>query len=161
MVTASHNPIDYNGIKIVKARSRPLTESDFSSIKVAAEKGDFVQADRPGEKFEVKELARAYVKKLKEFLDLPSLKPLKIVINSGNGAAGPTLDALIKSLEEEGVHLQVKRVNHEPDHTFPNGIPNPLIKENQAETSDIVRRKMQILESLSMVILTDVSYLII
>ena len=88
MVTASHNPIDYNGIKIVKARSRPLTESDFSSIKVAAEKGDFVQADRPGEKFEVKELARgAYVKKLKEFLDLPSLKPLKIVRYSGNGAA--------------------------------------------------------------------------
>ena len=71
-------------------------------------------------------------------MDVSKLKPLKIVVNSGNGAAGPTFDAIADSLTKKGAPLDFIRVNHEPDHTFPNGIPNPLFVENRLATAEIV-----------------------
>ena len=72
------------------------------------------------------------------FIDCSRLKPLKIVINSGNGAAGPTLDALNKTIKEIGIKTNFVFVHHNPDPSFPNGIPNPLLKENRSSTADAV-----------------------
>ena len=138
-VTASHNPIDYNGMKIVGRGSQPLSEQEFGLIKTLAEEGNFSQSQKTGVVFDKKEVARAaYVKKVLGFVDCASLKPLKIVINSGNGAAGPTVDAINKKLREKGVKTNFVFVHHNPDPTFPNGIPNPLLEENRSSTADAV-----------------------
>ncbi len=138
-VTASHNPIDYNGIKIVGRGSKPLNKKEFKLIKDLAEKGNFSQSQYKGAIFDKKEAARAaYVKKVLGFVDCASLKPLKIVINSGNGTAGPTVDEINKKLKEKGVKTNFVLVHHDPDPTFPNGIPNPLLEENRSLTGDAV-----------------------
>ena len=86
--------------------------------------------------------ARAtYVNKVLSFIDVAQIAPLKVVINSGNGAAGPTADAIITSLKEKGAPIEFIRVNHNPDNKFPNGIPNPLLLENHAATADVVIRE--------------------
>ena len=73
------------------------------------------------------------------FTNVRVLKPLKIVVNSGNGSAGPTLDAIAKRLNELGAPLEFIRVNHRPDASFPNGVPNPLLPQNHAATADVVK----------------------
>ena len=98
-ITASHNPIDYNGMKIVGHNSKPLSEQEFGLIKDLAEENNFDKPQKSGIVINKKEAARAaYVEKVLGFVDCSNLKPLKIVINSGNGAAGPTLDAINKKL---------------------------------------------------------------
>jgi phosphomannomutase len=139
-VTASHNPIDYNGMKIVKQGSQPLTESEFQSIRRLAEAQTFKSSSVSGEVIDCSlEARRAYLEKIVDFVVTSRLKPLKIVINSGNGAAGPTFDALADKLFENGVEGEFVRVQHTPDATFPNGIPNPLLPQNHAATSDVVK----------------------
>ena len=138
-VTASHNPIDYNGMKIVGRGSKALSEQEFGLIKALAEKSSFSQSHKMGSILNKKEVARAaYAEKVLGFVDCASLKPLKIVINSGNGAAGPTLDMINKKLKERGVKTNFIFVHHEPDSSFPNGIPNPLLEENRSYTADAV-----------------------
>ena len=138
-VTASHNPIDYNGMKIVKCGSQPLTDQEFGAIKSLAEENSFVLPKYEGLVLDKKEAARnAYITKVIGFVDCSNLKPLKIVINSGNGAAGPTLDALNYKLKEKGVKTNFVFVHHDPDPSFPNGIPNPLLEENRSSTADTV-----------------------
>lgn len=138
-ITASHNPIDYNGMKIVKLGSQPLSEREFSKIKKLAEEGIFLDSPSKGSVFDIKGEAReAYLAKIMGFVDLKNLKPLKVVINSGNGAAGPTIDALNRKLEEKGVKTNFVYVHHEPDPSFPNGIPNPLLKEARSSTANAV-----------------------
>jgi len=80
-----------------------------------------------------------YVTKILSFVNRNKLKPLKIVINSGNGAAGPTFDAIGKKLNTNNPKIEFVRVDHTPDSTFPNGIPNPLLPENHHKTADIVK----------------------
>ena len=134
-----HNPIDYNGMKIVGRGSQPLTEQEFGLIKDLAEENSFSQPEQTGSVLDKKEVARAaYVKKVLGFVDRSNLKPLKIVINSGNGAAGPTLDALTGKLKEMGVRTNFVFVHHNPDPTFPSGIPNPLLEENRSSTANAV-----------------------
>ena len=138
-VTASHNPIDYNGMKIIGCGSHPLSADKFEAIKNVAEGCNFIQPLNKGTIANKKEVARAaYVKKVLGFVDCLNLKPLKIVINSGNGAAGPTLDAIKEQLEEKGVKTNFVFVHHNPDSTFPNGIPNPLLEENRSSTTNAV-----------------------
>ena len=138
-VTASHNPIDYNGMKIVGRGSKPLSNDEFEAIKGLAEVSNFIQAVKKGVVRNKNEEARAaYVEKVLGFVDRSNLKPLKIVINSGNGAAGPTLDALTEKLKEMGVGTNFVFVHHDPDPTFPNGIPNPLLTENRSSTANAV-----------------------
>ncbi len=138
-VTASHNPIDYNGMKIVGRGSQPLSEEEFGLTKHLAEENNFSQPQQTGVVLDKKEVARAvYVEKVLGFVDCSNLKPLKIVINSGNGAAGPTLDALTEKLVEMGIKTNFVFVHHAPDPTFPNGIPNPLLQENRSSTSNAV-----------------------
>ena len=138
-VTASHNPIDYNGMKIVGYGSKPLSEQEFGLIKDLAVECNYSQPQHLGAVLDKKEVARAaYVEKVLGFVDCSILRPLKIVINSGNGAAGPTLDTLTEKLIEMGVKTNFVFVHHDPDPTFPNGIPNPLLGENRSSTEDAV-----------------------
>ncbi len=138
-VTASHNPINYNGMKIVGSGSQPLSMQEFEHIKDLAEENNFSQPQQVGAVLDKKEVARAaYIGKVLEFVDCSNLKPLKIVINSGNGAAGPTVDALTERLIEKGVKTNFFCVHHDPDPTFPNGIPNPLLTENRFSTTNAV-----------------------
>jgi len=142
-VTASHNPINYNGMKIVKTGSQPLDDAaDFQIIKALAASQDWVSPARVGETRDVADAAlEKYADRVLGFVDVATLAPLKIVINSGNGAAGPTVDALIRRLAAQGAPIEVIRVHHDPDSTFPNGIPNPLLPENHAATADVVVRE--------------------
>ncbi len=142
-VTASHNPINYNGMKIVKSGSQPLDDAaDFQVIKALAELQDWASHARVGEIRDVAGAAREkYAYRVLGFVDVATLAPLKIVINSGNGAAGPTVDAITRQLAARGAPIEVIRVHHDPDSTFPNGIPNPLLPENHAVTADVVLRK--------------------
>ncbi len=138
-VTASHNPINYNGMKIVGRGSKPFSDQEFLDIKYLAIANDFAAPQQIGIVFNKKEAARsAYIAKVMDFVDCSRLKPLKIVVNSGNGAAGPTLDALNKKLVENGIKTNFVFVHHNPDPFFPNGIPNPLLEGNRSSTADVV-----------------------
>ena len=142
-ITASHNPINYNGLKIVKSGSQPLDDhEDFQAIKTLAENETWVEHLSKGSIQDIsKEARKKYVQRVLNFLNHSNLKPLKIVVNSGNDAAGPTFDAIADELSCIGAPLEFIRVHHEPDHTFPNGIPNPLLPENHAATGDAVKRE--------------------
>lgn len=133
MVTASHNPIDYNGLKLVREGSRPISgDSGLNDIKALTEKGAFSVSERKGV-ISPDHDKSAYIRHLLGYIDLQKLKPLRIVVNAGNGNAGTIIDLLSGHLPFEFI-----RVNHEPDGTFPNGIPNPLLPETRAATADAV-----------------------
>ena len=139
-VTASHNPINYNGMKIVKSGSKPLTQDEFFQLKFIAEKDNFAISTNPGRLEDVHKQARAqYLKKIVNFVNLNSLKPLKIVLNSGNGAAGPIVDELERCLRHKDIETKFIKVHHEPNPSFPHGIPNPLLEKNRAATSEAVK----------------------
>ena len=140
-ITASHNPIDYNGIKIVKSKSQPLREeADFKAIKRLAEKAVFSSPRYRGNMTDrCVEARNKYVDRVLSFIDIEKLRGLKIVVNSGNGAAGPTFDAIAKRLLESGAPLEFIRINHTPDHTFPNGIPNPILPKNHYPTAKAIK----------------------
>lgn len=142
-VTASHNPINYNGMKIVKSGSRPLDDAeDFQNIKVLTGSQEWTIPTEAGQLREISAGARqSYVDKVLSFVDVAKLQRLKLVINSGNGAAGPTVDAIIERLGAQGAPVEFFRVHHEPDSTYPYGIPNPLLPENHAATADVVLRE--------------------
>ena len=140
-VTASHNPMDYNGMKMVRAGSAPLdTATGLGAIRDLAEADDFGPVMPGGSVRDVAAEARAaYVARVMEFVDVAALRPLKVVVNAGNGAAGPTFDAIADALAAQAAPLEFIRIHHQPDGTFPNGIPNPLLPENQPVTANAVR----------------------
>jgi phosphomannomutase len=142
-VTASHNPINYNGLKIVKSGSRPLDDvDDFQVIKHLAEAADWVEGPGVINVKDISVFAREkYVERVLSFIAADVLSPLRVVVNSGNGAAGPSFDAIAAELGRRGAPIEFIRVHHPPDHTFPNGIPNPLLPENHAATADVVIRE--------------------
>lgn len=136
MVTASHNPIDYNGMKLVRAGARPISgDSGLNRIAELVKKNDFKRA-ASGRKTVPLSIEGDYVAHLLGYADLDALKRLNVVVNAGNGCAGRIIDLL----EERGFPAKFLKVNHEPDGTFPNGIPNPLLPENREATRDAVLR---------------------
>lgn len=138
-VTASHNPIDYNGMKMVKAGSAPLDPAtDLPRVKSLAEQDAFEPAPSPGRVISADRAREAYVERVLSFIDISALRPLKLLVNAGNGAAGPTFDAIFAALKAREAPLEVVRLHHEPDGSFPNGIPNPLLDANQPVTSQAV-----------------------
>jgi len=138
-VTASHNPITYNGMKIVGKGSRPLDPAtELPVIQKAAERAEFTAAATPGKLTNV-DVRQAYGAKVCSFIDPANLKPLKILVNAGNGTAGPAFDEIAAQLLAQGAPVTFVRMDHEPDSTFPNGIPNPLLPENQPRTANAVR----------------------
>ena len=142
-VTASHNPINYNGLKMVKSGSRPLDDvDDFRVIKRLAEVADWAEGSGVLDLKDISVCARAkYVERVLNFVNVDALSPLRVVVNSGNGAAGPSFDAIAAELGRRGAPVEFIRVQHVPDHTFPYGIPNPLLPENHAATAEVVVRE--------------------
>jgi phosphomannomutase len=139
-VTASHNPIDYNGMKIVRRGSAPLdSATGLSAIRAIAERGEFGPEKSRGQHRDVSAEARAaYVETVLSFVDVSALKPLSVLVNAGNGTAGPTFDAIAAGLDRLGAPLRFVRLHHTPDGSFPHGIPNPLLPENRPMTADAV-----------------------
>ncbi len=136
MVTASHNPMDYNGLKLVKAGSKPISgDTGLRDIEEMAVTGNFLQ-QLPEQKGDVipASILDEYIQHLLGYVDVSQLKPLKIVVNAGNGCAGPVLDVL-----ENQLPFELIKVYTEPDGTFPHGIPNPLLPENREATATVVR----------------------
>ncbi len=138
-VTASHNPMDYNGMKMVKAGSAPMDPAtELPKVRELAETGSIPALDTPGSIREATGARKAYVERVLSFVDVEALKPMKLLVNAGNGAAGPTFDAIWDALITKGAPLEVVRLHHTPDGSFPNGIPNPLLDENQPVTANAV-----------------------
>ncbi len=134
MITASHNPSDYNGMKFVREQSKPISgDNGLQEIRKFAEAGQFPAAARQGARMAT-DISKAYVTHLLSYVDQVVLKPLKIVVNAGNGGAGLVIDQLEPHLPFEFI-----KVHHEPDGTFPNGIPNPMLEENRASTIDAIK----------------------
>ena len=137
-VTASHNPINYNGLKLVKEQSKPISADDgLAEIQALAESGQFADVTTKGS-MQLLTDKSAYIDHVISFVDKNKLKPLKIVINSGNGSAGPVVDLLVNKLMQAGAPINVIKLHHEPDGSFPNGIPNPMILANRASTRQAV-----------------------
>ena len=134
MLTASHNPPDYNGLKMVREDARPISsDNGLYEIEALVAGNDFPVPDKRGACRELN-LRGQYADFLMGFVNLDRLKPLKIVVNAGNGCAGLVVDALAPHLPFELIRLQ-----HEPDGTFPNGVPNPLLPECREVTAEAVR----------------------
>ena len=139
-VTASHNPLDYNGMKLVREGARPISgDSGLREIQRLAEANDFptVDASRRG-RYTVINPRAAYIDHLLGYIDVKNLKPMKLVLNAGNGAAGPVLDAIEARFQSLGVPVELIKIHNTPDGTFPNGIPNPLLPECRADTRNAV-----------------------
>jgi len=137
-VTASHNPINYNGLKLVKEHSKPISADDgLAEIQALAESGEFLEVNKKGQ-LQLMTDKSAYIEHVFSFIDIEKLKPLKIVINSGNGSAGPVVDLLVAKLLQADAPIEVVKLHHKPDGSFPNGIPNPMILANRESTRQAV-----------------------
>ncbi|MEP7703245.1 phosphomannomutase CpsG [Paraglaciecola sp. 25GB23A] len=166
-VTASHNPIDYNGMKLVKTDSKPISgDTGLFAIKDMAENyaqslvderllsysngkvsdADFIAGKASvitdkllaTDSYQVISVENDYVEHMLSYIKLDNIRPLKLVVNAGNGAAGKALDAIEKALLTQHVPIEFIKIHHQPDGSFPNGIPNPLLPESRADTADAV-----------------------
>lgn len=138
-VTASHNPIDWNGMKMVRKASAPLdAASGLDAIRALAEADEFGPAGTAAPREVAVQARAAYVACVMGFADLAALRPLTILIDCGNGAAGPTFDAVAAALDRAGGPLRFILRHADPDPAFPHGIPNPLLPENQPGTAAAV-----------------------
>lgn len=138
MVTASHNPINYNGIKMVRDGARPISaETGLNAIRDLVGLDDFGPVIWPGA-LRRENPRDVYADRVVSYLDVAVVRPLRILVNAGNGVAGPAFDAIEERLLAIGAPFEFVRMHHEPDSHFPNGIPNPLLRENQPATAHAV-----------------------
>ncbi|MGI9277760.1 MAG: phosphomannomutase CpsG [Endozoicomonas sp.] len=175
MVTASHNPMDFNGMKLVREESRPISgDSGLREIERLAvsflnhrdhkvhegkEEGlnshelempltpkheNGYRARNSGifivkGSYQTISNVSTYVDHILGYIDSQTIRPLRLVVNAGNGAAGHVIDAIEERFAEQGVSVEFIKVHHEPDGSFPHGIPNPLLPEcRQATTSAVL-----------------------
>lgn len=137
-ITASHNPMNYNGMKLVRENARPISiETGLKDIQRIAENGDFKTPTQTG-KTTSYNIVPEYVDHLMSYIDITQLQPLKLLVNAGNGAAGHVIDEIEKRFKQNNVPVTFIKINHEADGNFPNGIPNPILLENQGVTRDAV-----------------------
>jgi len=136
MVTASHNPQDYNGMKLVRAGARAISrDSGLRKLEEKVVTGSFTKKlNVPLGTRSRRDITADYIQHLLSYIDRAFLRPLKVVVNAGNGCAGPIIDALEVFLPFEFI-----KINHQPDGIFPNGIPNLLLPENRGATAKVVR----------------------
>lgn len=133
MITASHNPKDYNGMKLVREGARPISaDTGLKDLAAAINEELPAPAATPGE-IKAVDITEAYIDHVLSYIDVKKLKPLTVVANAGNGAVGPFLDLIEKKLP-----VKLIKLFNEPDGTFPNGVPNPILVENRDVTSKAV-----------------------
>jgi phosphomannomutase len=139
-VTASHNPLDYNGMKPVRENSKPISsDTGLLKIKAMAEENNFpaVEENARGSITQVS-ILDPYLDHLLSYIDLSAITPIKLVMNAGNGAAGHVVDAIEERFKAAGVPVEIVKIFNEQDGNFPNGIPNPILHENRAPTINAV-----------------------
>jgi phosphomannomutase len=135
MVTASHNPADYNGLKFVRHESRPISgDTGLEDIRALAQGDQRSMAADRGAHTHI-DVFDAYIEHMLSYIDVDALKPLKLVVNAGNGGAGIAVDGL-----EPHLPFVFSKILHEADGTFPNGVPNPLLPENRSATTEAIRQ---------------------
>src|SRR5574344_2929303 len=136
MITASHNPKEYNGMKLVRAGARPISsDTGLKELEKAVLSESFKPlGDIVTGRVEHVDIADEYVKHLLTYIDVKARKPFTVVANTGNGAAGPIVNALEKYLP-----CKLIKIYNEPDGKFPNGVPNPILQENREATARAVR----------------------
>lgn len=137
-VTASHNPMDYNGMKLVRENARPISaDTGLKEIQTLAESNTFIEIAEKGttEKYNI---LPEFIDHLITYIDPQKISPLKLVVNAGNGAAGHVIDAIEAKFKALNIPVEFIKIHHKADGTFPNGIPNPILIENRASTRDAV-----------------------
>jgi phosphomannomutase len=135
MVTASHNPADYNGMKFVRDGAKPISgDTGLTEIRDIVSAGNVSRTETRGRLATV-DVSAAYIDRLLDYVSVSQLKPLKIVVNAGNGGAGAVIDRL-----ETHLPFKFVKVHHDADGNFPNGVPNPLLPENRPSTIDAIKR---------------------
>ncbi|WKZ68854.1 MAG: phosphomannomutase [Melioribacteraceae bacterium] len=135
MITASHNPPEYNGLKFVKKGSVPMGyDSGLSDVERMVLKGNYEIDGAIKGKVKQIDLMKEFIDNLRQFYDPQKINPYKVIVNGGNGCIGPALDAL-----EPLIPIKMIKVFHEPDSNFPNGVPNPLLPENRQPTIDALK----------------------
>lgn len=144
-VTASHNPMDFNGMKLVGKGALPISgDSGLHDIKKLAEDLSAIPDEElntdisTNVHYKQVSVLEPYIKQILNFVNLQNLEPMRLVVNAGNGAAGHVLDAIEDQFTAQNVPIEFIKVHHEADGSFPNGIPNPLLPENRAATADAV-----------------------
>jgi len=133
MVTASHNPAEYNGMKFVRRESKPISsDTGLVEIQKIVNDGSFIKGSAPGAIHETN-IRNKYVEHILSYIEPDLLQPIRAVVNAGNGCAGPVIDLLEKRLP-----LTLIKLQHEPDGSFPHGVPNPLLPSNRENTARAV-----------------------
>ena len=136
MITASHNPPEYNGLKFVKKGSVPFGyDAGLNEIEQRILNNDFGKVSGVKGKVFQKDIMNEFISNLQKFYDSKKIKPYKVVVNAGNGCVGPALDELEKLLP-----IKMIKVFNEPNSNFPNGVPNPLLPENRKPTIDAIKK---------------------
>ncbi len=134
MITASHNPPEYNGLKFVKKGSVPMGYgSGLSDVEQMILSENLGEVSKNKGTVKQVNIMDQFIERLRTFIKEDSLKPFKVVVNAGNGCVGPALDAIEKYLP-----INMIKVFHDPDSNFPNGVPNPLLPENRKPTIDAI-----------------------
>ena len=137
-ITASHNPMDYNGMKLVRENARPIgADSGLKEIRLLAESGNFNEVTAKG-KTEKYHILPEYIDHLMSYIDPAKIRPLKLVMNAGNGAAGHVVDAIEAKFKQSNMPVEFVKIHNDADGTFPNGIPNPILVENRDSTRNAV-----------------------
>ncbi|MDH1069419.1 phosphomannomutase CpsG [Acinetobacter johnsonii] len=137
-ITASHNPMDYNGMKLVRENARPIgADSGLKDIRLLAESGNFNEVITKG-KTERYNILPEYIDHLMSYIDPVKIRPLKLVMNAGNGAAGHVVDAIEAKFKQLNLPVELIKIHNDADGTFPNGIPNPILVENRDSTRNAV-----------------------
>ena len=137
-ITASHNPMDYNGMKLVRENARPISaDTGLKEIQALAESEQFEDVSKKGQTSSYNILPE-FIDHLMGYIDPAQIRPMKLVMNAGNGAAGHVIDAIEAKFKQLNIPVEFVKIHHEADGSFPNGIPNPILIENRESTRQAV-----------------------